>query len=69
MKLLDIFKRKASIKPQPEAARADGTDEEYQLPILSRGDFSFTAELRRRQENEMLKKRYGVVTEKNGEFI
>ena len=69
MKLFKLFKSKArEDKALDNPIEMEAPDEEYQLPVLLKGDFSFTAELRRRQENEMLMKRYGIVLEKTGEF-
>ena len=48
---------------------ADIPDEEYQLPTLARGNFSMTEELRRRQQAEQLKQRYGICTDKEGSFV
>lgn len=49
--------------------KKDIPDEEYQLPRLSIGQFSMTDDLRRRREDEQLKKKHGVLIEKEGEFI
>ena len=43
--------------------------EEYQLPALARGDFSMTEELLRRQQEEELKKKYGLSLPKEGSFV
>lgn len=44
-------------------------DEEYQLPTLARGNFAMTEELRRRQQEEQLKKKYGISFPKEGSFV
>ena len=72
MKLFNIFKKKTKekdISQNEQTLDNDISNEEYDLPILTRGDFPFTAELSRRQENEMLMKKYGIILEKSGEFI
>lgn len=53
----------------PMPPEADLPDEEFQLPTLARGNFSMTEELRRRQMEEQLKRRYGISTEKEGSVV
>lgn len=66
MGIFDIFKRPKTTK---EPIDNDLPDEEYELPELNIGRFKMSEELRRRQENEELLKRYGIVLEKKGSFI
>lgn len=63
MGLFNLFKSKTKTVPH------DSPDEEYQLPELSRGQFTMTDELRRRKENEELKRKHGVVIKKEGDFV
>lgn len=59
---------KGKAKPH-EAVEPDLPDEEYQLPTLAKGSFTMTEELRRRQQEELLKKKYGISFPKEGSFI
>lgn len=58
--------RRADKKPFSEP---DIPDEEYQLPTLARGNFSMNEELRRRQMEEQLKKKYGISFAKEGSVV
>lgn len=60
------------LKPTPKAIPKvvqDIPDEDYELPELSRGQFRMTNELYRRQEDEALKKKYGIHTDKVGDYV
>lgn len=47
----------------------DSPDEEYQLPIFSVGNFTMNEELRRRQQDEQLRKKYNISALKEGSFV
>jgi len=59
--IFNIFRPKTGIPTDKEAP-----DEEYKLPDLSKGDFPMTEELRIRQQDEQLSRRYGVHIKKEG---
>ena len=56
-------------KIQRESEIASQAPEDFELPELSRKEFPMTEALRRRQEDEGLKHKYGVPAKKEGDFI
>lgn len=71
VKILDFLRCKAKKKPilSEEDKKNALFDEEYQLPKLSRRDFTMTEKMQRRKEDEELIKKYNIHLEKKGEFI
>ena len=63
MGLLDFLAIKAKTPKHTDS------DEEYVLPKLAVGEFTMTAELVRRRENEELMAKYSVKPEKEGKFV
>lgn len=57
--------RKAVREPMEE----ENPDEEYQLPLLVKGDFQMNEELQRRMQNEQLRKKYGIAIVKEGSYV
>lgn len=57
--------RKAVREPMEE----ENPDEEYQLPLLEKGDFQMTEELQRRRQNEQLRQKYGIAIVKEGSYV
>lgn len=69
MGILSFLKPKKVPAPMGGDEEEEIPDEEYQLPVLQMGKFPMTAELRRRQQDEELKRRYGVHSAKEGSFL
>ena len=69
MGILSFLKPKKVPTPKVWDEEDETPDEEYKLPVLSMGQFPMTDELRRRQQNEELKRRYGVRSVKEGSFL
>ena len=69
VKILNFLKRKGKKEVENNMDVSDAPDEEYQLPKLTKGNFSMTEKLQRRKEDEMLMKKYHIHPKKEGEFV
>ena len=69
MGIFELFKIRPKNKQTEERMNDALPDEEYPFPHLEQGEFPMTEELFRRKENEELLKRYGIVLDKEGEFV
>lgn len=69
VKMLNFLKRKVKKEVENNMDVSDAPDEEYQLPKLTKGNFSMTEKLQRRKEDEMLMKKYCIHPKKEGEFV
>ena len=68
--MFNFFKRKRnSLHLNADLMNADNSDDEYQLSILSKGNFQMTSELYARMESEKLKMKHGIHTIKEGSLL
>lgn len=69
--LFKPVKNKGKPGEHPATGRQDidALDEEFQIPSLHRGNIPMTAELVRRREEELLRKRYHLPPSKMGTYL
>lgn len=68
MSVLDGLLDFLTLKAKP-ARKDENNEDEYTIPVLSVSDFQMTDALIRRRQSEELRKRYGLMASKEGEFI
>lgn len=69
VKILNFLKHKVKKEVANNMDVSDAPDEEYQLPKLTKENFSMTEKLQRRKEDEMFMKKYCIHPKKEGEFV